>query len=102
LKKPDLSIPPAAVSLRSRNGATCFFEGQKSMQKTLRLLMLLWKNYGGGKPAAIQTRPDRQSLVMGSDRIAAQAFPLFPRLVFLIKPSEAIFFAESTGLPGKI
>jgi len=33
------------------------FWGQKSMQKTLRLLMLLWKNYGGGKPAAIQTRP---------------------------------------------
>jgi len=33
------------------------FWGQKSMQKTIRLLMLLWKNYGGGKPAAIQTRP---------------------------------------------
>ena len=64
------------------------------MQKTLRLLMLLWKNYGGRKPAAIQTRPDRQSLVMGSDRIAAQAFPLFPRLVFLIKPSEAILLMK--------
>jgi len=57
LKNIDLSIPPAVVSLRSRNGATCFFGGQKSMQKTLWLLMLLWKNYGGGKPAAIQTRP---------------------------------------------
>jgi len=33
------------------------FWGQKSMKKTLWLLMLLWKNYGGGKPAAIQTRP---------------------------------------------
>jgi len=53
----DIFIPPATVSLRSRNGATCFFVGQKSMQKTLCLLMLLWKNYGGGKPAAIQTRP---------------------------------------------
>ena len=40
-----VSNPPAGVSLRTRNGATCFFEGQKSMQKTLRLLMLLWKNY---------------------------------------------------------
>ena len=64
--------------------------------------MLLWKNYGGGKPAAIQTRPDRQSLVMGSDRIAAQAFPLFPRLVFLIKPSEAGPFDEIRGNPGTL
>gem|GEM_PF-1270317 len=74
----DLSIPHAGVSLRSRNGATCFFVGQKSMQKTLRLLMLLWKNCGGGKPAAIQTRPDSAPLVSGSDRIVAQAFPLLP------------------------
>ena len=41
--------------------------------------MLLWKNYGGGKPAAIQTR----SLL--------RPWHLFPRLVFLIKPSEACF-----------
>jgi len=54
------------------------FWGQKSMQKTLRLLMLLWKNYGGGRPAAIQTRPDSAPLVSGSDRIAAQAMAHFP------------------------
>jgi len=33
LKKPDLSIPPAAVSLRSQNGATCFFLGKKACKK---------------------------------------------------------------------
>jgi len=34
------------------------FSGMKKAgKKILCLLMLLWKNYGGEKPAAIQTRP---------------------------------------------
>ena len=33
LKKLDFFIPPATVSLRSRNGATCFFGGKKACKK---------------------------------------------------------------------
>ena len=54
------------------------FSGMKKAgKKILRLLMLLWKNYGAGKPAAIQTRS------------LHRPWRIFPRLVFLIKPSEA-------------
>ena len=63
--------------------------------------MLLWKNYGGGKPAAIQTRPDRQSLVMGSDRIAAQAFPLLPPPCFSHKTLRGHFFCGEYWLTRK-
>ena len=71
------------------------------MQKTLRLLMLLWKNYGGGKPAAIQTRPDRQSLVMGSDRIAAHAMVHVPPPCFSHKTLRGHFFCGEYWLTRK-
>jgi len=69
---------------------------KKEGKKILCLLMLLWKNYGGGKPAAIQTRPDRQSLVMGSDRIAAQAMAHFPPPCFSHKTLRGQSFS---GIP---
>jgi len=59
------------------------FSGMKKEgKKILWLLMLLWKNYGGGRPAAIQTRPDRAAPVRDSDRIAAQAIAHFPTPCF--------------------
>ena len=75
----SLPTAPQAGFVRRPVANDLLFSGMKKAgKKILWLLMLLWKNYGGGRPAAIQTRPDRQSLVMGSDRIAAQAFPLLP------------------------
>jgi len=41
--------------------------------------------------------PDSAVPVRDSDRIAAQAFPLLPRLVFHIKPSDAGPFDEIRG-----
>jgi len=54
--------------------------------------MLLWKNYAGEKPAAIQTLPDSASLVSGSDRIAAQAIALFPPPCFSHKTLRGLSF----------
>ncbi|HDR89985.1 MAG TPA: hypothetical protein ENN63_10230 [Bacteroidetes bacterium] len=48
------------------------------MKKTLWLLMLLWKNYGGEGLPRSKLIPDSASPVRDSDRIAAQAFPLLP------------------------
>jgi len=72
------------------------FSGMKKEgKKILWLLMLLWKNYGGGRPAAIQTRPDRAAPVRDSDRIAAQAFPLLPPPCFSHKTLRGRDFSGS-------
>jgi hypothetical protein len=55
------------------------FSDEKRVEKSRRLLMLLWKNYGEKRPAAIQLIPIRPPVYQDSDRIAAQVFPLlFP------------------------
>ena len=75
---------------------------KKEGKKILCLLMLLWKNYGGGKPAAIQTRPDRQSLVMGSDRIAAHAMAHVHPPCFSHKTLRGDSFDEIRGNYGTL
>jgi len=75
-----------------------FSEMKKAGKKILRLLMLLWKNYGAGKPAAIQTRPDSAPLVSGSDRIAAQAMAHFPPPCFSHKTLRGLFLCGSDGV----
>jgi len=92
----SLPTAPQADFVRRPVANDLLFSGMKKAgKKILWLLMLLWKNYGGGKPAAIQTRPDRQSLVMGSDRIAAQAFPLLPPPCFSHKTLRGRAFSGS-------
>ncbi|MGC9472112.1 MAG: hypothetical protein ACP5D1_11260, partial [Bacteroidales bacterium] len=52
----DIFAPPApqAGFVRRPMANDLLFSGMKKAgKKILRLLMLLWKNYGAGKPAAI-------------------------------------------------